>query len=101
MTSAEIRLRQYNKKQNECKSGQNLNLEEAVLENWKKEKFYSDSIFSPFSATAPIWALAYFRETLFHFSLLDFRHLVVLHGRVIISSQGLYVYTNRAKRTYT
>jgi hypothetical protein len=37
----------------------------------------------------------------FHFGLLDFRCSVGLLGRVISSSQGLYLYTNTEKRTYT
>jgi hypothetical protein len=34
----------------------------------------------------------------FRFGLLDFRHSVGLLGRVISSSQGLYLYTNTEKR---
>jgi hypothetical protein len=37
----------------------------------------------------------------FHFSLLDLRHSVGSLGRVISSSQGLYLYTNTEKRTCT
>jgi hypothetical protein len=37
----------------------------------------------------------------FHFGLLDLRHQVGLLGRVTSSSQGLYLYTNTEKRTYT
>jgi hypothetical protein len=37
----------------------------------------------------------------FHFGLLDLRHSLGLLGRVISSSQGLYLYTNTEKRTYT
>jgi hypothetical protein len=40
-------------------------------------------------------------NSLFHFGLLDLRHSVALLGRVISSSQGLYLYTNTEKRTYT
>jgi hypothetical protein len=47
-----------------------------------------------FGATAPIWALAYLHETL-HFGLLDLRHSVGLLGRVISSSQDLYLYTTQ------
>jgi hypothetical protein len=47
-----------------------------------------------FGATTPIWALAYFIETPFHVGLLDLRHLVGLLGRMISSSQGLYLHTN-------
>jgi hypothetical protein len=36
----------------------------------------------------------------FHFSLLDLRQSVGLLGRVISSSQGLYLYTNTEKRTH-
>jgi hypothetical protein len=36
-----------------------------------------------------------------HFGLQDFRHSVGLLGRVISSSQGLYLYINTEKRTYT
>jgi hypothetical protein len=37
----------------------------------------------------------------FHFGLLDLRHSVGLLGAMISSSQGLYLYTNTEKRTYT
>jgi hypothetical protein len=37
----------------------------------------------------------------FHFSLLDLGHSVGLLGRVISSSQGLSLFTNTEKRTYT
>jgi hypothetical protein len=37
----------------------------------------------------------------FHFGFLDLRHSVGLLGRVISSSQGLYLYTNTEKRTHT
>jgi hypothetical protein len=37
----------------------------------------------------------------FHFGLLDLRHSVGLLGQVISSSQGLYLYRNTEKRTYT
>jgi hypothetical protein len=37
----------------------------------------------------------------FHFSLLDLRQSVGLLGRMISLSQGLYLYTNTEKRTYT
>jgi hypothetical protein len=37
----------------------------------------------------------------FHFGFLDFRQLVGLLGRMIGSSQGLYLYTNTEKRTRT
>jgi hypothetical protein len=37
----------------------------------------------------------------FHFGLLDLRHSVGLLGRVISSSQGIYLYTNTEKCTYT
>jgi hypothetical protein len=37
----------------------------------------------------------------FHFGLLDLRYSVELLGRVISSSQGLYLYTNTEKRTHT
>jgi hypothetical protein len=36
-----------------------------------------------------------------HFGLLNLRHPIGLLGRVISSSQGLYLYTNKEKRTYT
>jgi hypothetical protein len=53
------------------------------------------AIFS-FGATAHIWALAYLHETfLFHFSLLDLGHSVGLLGRVISSSQGIYLFTTQ------
>jgi hypothetical protein len=39
------------------------------------------------------------RNSPFHFGLLDLRHSVGLLGRVITSSQGLYLYTNTEKRT--
>jgi hypothetical protein len=42
-------------------------------------------------ATAPIWALVYLHETPFHFGFLDHRQSVGLLGRVIGSSQGLYL----------
>jgi hypothetical protein len=37
----------------------------------------------------------------FYFGLLDLRHSVVFLGRAISSSQGLYLYTNKEKYTYT
>jgi hypothetical protein len=37
----------------------------------------------------------------FHFGFLDLRQSVALLGRVISSSQGLYLYTNTEKRTHT
>jgi hypothetical protein len=37
----------------------------------------------------------------FHFGFLDLRQSVGLLGRVISSSQGLYLYTNTEKSTYT
>jgi hypothetical protein len=37
----------------------------------------------------------------FHFCFLDLRQSVGLLGQVISSSQGLYLYTNREKRTHT
>jgi hypothetical protein len=37
----------------------------------------------------------------FHFGFLDLRHSVGLLGRVISSSQGLYLYINTEKRTHT
>jgi hypothetical protein len=37
----------------------------------------------------------------FHFGFLDLRQLVGLLGRVISSSQGLYLYTNTEKSTHT
>jgi hypothetical protein len=37
----------------------------------------------------------------FHFGLLDLSHSVGLLCRVISSSQGLFLYTNTEKRTYT
>jgi hypothetical protein len=37
----------------------------------------------------------------FHLGLLYLRHSVGLLGRVISSSQGLYLYTNKEKRTHT
>jgi hypothetical protein len=37
----------------------------------------------------------------FHFGFLDLRHSVGLLGRVISSSQGLYLYTNTEKHTQT
>jgi hypothetical protein len=37
----------------------------------------------------------------FHFGFPDLRHSVGLLGRVISSSQGLYLYTNTGKSTYT
>jgi hypothetical protein len=37
----------------------------------------------------------------FYFGLLDLRHSVGLLGRVISSSQGIYLYTNTEKRTHT
>jgi hypothetical protein len=40
------------------------------------------------------------RNSPFYFRLLDLRYWVGL-GRVISSSQGLYLYTNTDKRTYT
>jgi hypothetical protein len=40
-------------------------------------------------------------NSLFHFGLLNLRHLVGLLGRVISSSQGLCLYTNTEKCTYT
>jgi hypothetical protein len=58
--------------------------------------------FFSFGATAPIWPLAYLHETLGFTSVYYIlRHLVGLLGRVISSSQGLYLYTNTEKRTYT
>jgi hypothetical protein len=41
------------------------------------------------------------RNSTFHFSFLDLGHSVGLLGRVISSSQGLYLYTNTEKRTNT
>jgi hypothetical protein len=41
------------------------------------------------------------RNSPFHFSLLDLRHSVGLLGRMISSSQGLYLYTNTEKQTQT
>jgi hypothetical protein len=59
-------------------------------------------IFLSFGATAPVRALAYLHwNSPFHFRFLDLRHSVGLLGRVISSSQGLYLYTNTEKRTYT
>jgi hypothetical protein len=55
--------------------------------------------FFSFGVTAPVWGLA--RNSPFHFGLLDLRHSVGLLGRVISSSQGLYLYTNTKKRTHT
>jgi hypothetical protein len=40
-------------------------------------------------------------NSLLHFGLLDLRHSVGLLGRVISSSQGLYLYTNTEQFTYT
>jgi hypothetical protein len=37
----------------------------------------------------------------FHFDYLDLRHSLGLLGRVISSTQGLYLYTNTEKRTHT
>jgi hypothetical protein len=44
-----------------------------------------------FGATTPIRALAYLHGTLCYFSFLDIRQSVGLLGRVISSSQGLYL----------
>jgi hypothetical protein len=60
----------------------------------------SNLLFS-IGATAPIWALAYLHETLRFTSVsLDLRHSVGLLGRVILSSKGLYLYTNTEKRAH-
>jgi hypothetical protein len=52
-------------------------------------------------ALQPQWALAYLHETLRFTSVffLSLRQSVGLLGRVISSSQGLYLYTNTEKRT--
>jgi hypothetical protein len=47
---------------------------------------------------SPIWAVAYLHEIMFHFAFLDFGQSVELPGRVISSSQGLYLYTTTEKR---
>jgi hypothetical protein len=56
-----------------------------------------------FGATASIWAMAYLHETLRFTSVffLDVRQSVGFLGRVISSSQGLCLYTNTEKCTYT
>jgi hypothetical protein len=55
-----------------------------------------------FGSTAPIWGLGLPPwNSPFHFSFLDLRQSVELLGRVISSSQGLYLYTNTEKRTHT
>jgi hypothetical protein len=54
-----------------------------------------------FGTKTPIWALVYLHETPFHFGFLDLRQSVGLLGRVISSSQGLYLYTNRKTHTHT
>jgi hypothetical protein len=58
-------------------------------------------IFFPIGATAPIWALAYLHKILRFTSVFfsNLRQSVGLLGRVISSSQGLYLYTNTEKRT--
>jgi hypothetical protein len=52
--------------------------------------------------TAPISALSLPPwNSPFHFGFLDLGHSVGLLGRVISSSQGLYLHTNTEKRTHT
>jgi hypothetical protein len=59
------------------------------------------SDFFLFCATALVWAFAYLLETLRFTSVFYIlRHSVGLLGRVISSSQGLYLYTNTEKRTH-
>jgi hypothetical protein len=48
-----------------------------------------------FGATAPIWALAYLHEILFHFVFLDLKTV----GRTPWTGDQLYLYTNTKKNT--
>jgi hypothetical protein len=67
-----------------------------LLHSWFFEDFFS------FGATTPMLGLGLHpRNSPFHFGLLDLTHSVGLLGRVISSSQGLYLYRNTEKRTYT
>jgi hypothetical protein len=59
-------------------------------------------IFFFLGARALIWALAFLHETLRFTSVFQIlRQSVGFLGRVISSSQGLYLYTNTEKRTHT
>jgi hypothetical protein len=56
--------------------------------------------FFSFGSTAPIQALAASMKLSVSLQLLDLGESVELLGRVISSSQGLYLYTNTEKPTY-
>jgi hypothetical protein len=78
------------------------NVSNVIFEIWCKLWLCKSYIFFSFWRYSPNLGLGLPSwNSPFHFGLLDLRHSVGLLGRVISSSQGLYLHANTEKHTHT